>query len=108
MVDSQTGNNSVTYNSALYILNCTNVAIRNITVQRSNGTGLSMYDTNGTVLIADSHFQENYIRASKVNSSSGVGTGDGGGGIHIESTHCSPGRVSAQCHHTNLSNQNSS
>jgi len=65
MVDSQTGNNSVTYNSALYILNCTNVAIRNITVQRSNGTGLSMYDTNGTVLIADSHFQENYIRASK-------------------------------------------
>ena len=108
MVDSQTGNNSVTYNSALYILNCTNVAIRNITVQRSNGTGLSMFDTNGTVLIADSHFQENYIRASKVNSSSGGGTGDGGGGIHIEFTHCSPGRVSAQCHHNNLSNQNSS
>lgn len=103
MVDSQKGNISVTYNSAVYILNCTDVAIRNIIVQKSNGTGLSIFDTNGTVLIEDSHFLENYVRASKVNSGGG-----GGGGIHIEFTHCSPGRVSAQCHHEDISNRNSS
>ena len=68
---------------AVYILNCTDVAIINVTIQSSNGTGLSMYDTNGMVDIANCSFTNNTLEPSEL----------GGGGIHVEFTICSPGIV---------------
>ena len=77
---NQTENVSV----AVYILNCTGVAIHDVDILSSNGRGLSIYDTNETVDITNCVFSDNYV----YNSSK-----TGGGGLYIEFTFCSPGIV---------------
>lgn len=71
--------------SALFIQNCTNVSISNMNFFNNNGTGILIYDTNGTVNINDSFFIGNKLKVK----------GDkyfaGGGGIYIEFTNCTPG-----------------
>ena len=67
---------------AVYLLNCTDVTIDSVDVISSNGTGLSLYDTNGTVSIEYCNFTDNNIHKVK-----------GGGGLHIEFTLCTPGQV---------------
>ena len=70
---------------AVYIVNCTDLAINNLNVSSSNGRGLSVYDTNGTVSITNCLFDGNHPNTS---------TQTGGGGLYIEFTFCSPGFVS--------------
>ena len=85
--------------SAVYILNCTDVTIQDITLNRSNGTGISMYDTNGKVSIENTKVEESFVR----------GTSDevfGGGGMHIEFTYCTPGTININCTHSKGRNQN--
>ena len=69
-------------NVAVYILNCTDVTIYCVDILSSNGTGLSLYDTNGVVNITHSNFIKNRV----FNQS-------GGGGVHIEFTICTPGTL---------------
>ena len=66
---------------AVYVLNCTNVSISGVTIRSSNGTGLSVYDTNGVVDIMHC----NFINNSVLNHNT-----SGGGGLYIEFTVCSP------------------
>ena len=77
---------STSYNQdlsvAVYILSCTNLLINATNIVYSNGTGLSIYDTNGVVDIMHCNFTNN--RVVGLNSS-------GGGGVHIEFTLCTPG-----------------
>ena len=80
--------------SALYILNCTDVNISNSVVYGSNGTGISMYDTNGKVYIENTDVVESFVRTSRPDLASG------GGGMHIEFTYCTPGIVSNTCTRT--------
>ena len=82
-VDHHTANETEHLNVTIYILNCTDVNISHVEIQDSHGTGLSMYDTNGTVDIAYCNFSNNSVSDSD----------EGGGGIHIEFTICSPGIV---------------
>ena len=70
---------------AVYILNCTGMDIHDVNITSSNGRGLVIYDTNGSVSIKNCVFSDN--RGNK--SFKG-----GGGGLHIEFTFCSPGFVS--------------
>ena len=72
-------------NVAVYILNCTNVTIHRVDILSSNGTGLSLYDTNGTVNITESNFIKNRVSSQTLQS--------GGGGMYIEFTICTPGIV---------------
>ena len=95
--DPETNNSTLIVNSALYILNCTNVHVFNVTISSSNGTGISLYDTNGTVHIENSHFLDNYLAET--------GSEFGGGAIHIEYTYCSPGIVNTKCMHIHKWNQ---
>ena len=81
-VDPQT-NETEPLSVAVYILNCTDVTIMNVTIQSSHGTGLSMYDTNGRVDITHCNFSNNTVEPSEL----------GGGGVHVEFTICSPGRA---------------
>ena len=68
--------------SALFIQNSTNISLDNITIFESDGIGLLVYDTNGSVNITKSSFIDNRIK---------LNTGSGGGGVHIEFTNCAPG-----------------
>ena len=74
--------------SAIYILNCTDVNISNSVLSMSNGTGISIYDTNGQVVIESTDILKSFVR----NASSDFLVG--GGGLFIEFTKCTPGVVS--------------
>lgn len=66
---------------AVFVLKCTNVYLCNVVIDSSSGTGLSLYDTNGTVTIDHCNFTNNGIMNESDIS---------GGGVHIEFT-CRPG-----------------
>ena len=70
---------------AVYILNCTNISIDRVNIRSSNGTGVSLYDTGGTVEITDCQFTANRLEHGEESL--------GGGGVHIEFTLCPPGHV---------------
>ena len=69
------------YHVTLYFLFCNNVEMTNIVVQKSNGTGITLYNTVGSVML--SHLQL-YDNAPKNYTF-------GGGGLQIEFSFCIPG-----------------
>ena len=71
--------------STIYIVESTNIHINSSSFFRSVGRGLSMYAVNGLIVIERTDFVENMVPMNEQNKLSG------GGGIHIEFTHCSPG-----------------
>ena len=73
--------------STLYIQNSTNLLVSNVNISNSNGTGLSIVDTNGTINIINSFFGNNRVTVP-VELSTIL---SGGGGIYIEYTECAPG-----------------
>ena len=80
----------ITVRSALFIQNSTNISLNNIKISESNGIGLLVYDTNGSVSITKSSFMNNNLNLSEQRKFF-----TGGGGIYIEFTECTPGTV--QC-----------
>ena len=72
--------------SALFIQNSTNISLNNITITKSNGIGLLIYDTNGFINIAKSSFMNNSLNSSEQSKFL-----TGGGGVYIEFTRCTPG-----------------
>ena len=72
--------------SALYIQNSTNVSLDHVTISKSNGIGLLIYDTNGYINITESSFINNILNLSEQKKFF-----SGGGGIYIEFTECPPG-----------------
>ena len=95
-VDPQKPNETERLSVAVYLLNCTDVTIWRVDIQSSNGTGLSLYDTNGLVTIEFSNFTNNSAVQSEV----------GGGGLRIEFTLCSPG-IAGVCLDHHRQNHNS-
>ena len=89
-VSTSTSSNNgefVTHLSALYIQNSTNLLVSSVNISNSNGTGLSIIDTNGTINIINSFFNGNRIAIPAERSN----VLSGGGGIYIEYTECAPG-----------------
>ena len=74
----------VKFQVSVYMLYCEDVLIDNVTIASSNGTGLTLYNTVGTVTIRYCAFKYNGLSLDK----SGAG---GGGGLQIEFTDCTPG-----------------
>ena len=72
--------------SALYVQNSTNIALYNMSISNSNGIGLLIYDTNGTVNITNTFFIGNKLNVAEQNKSF-----TGGGGVYVQFTECSPG-----------------
>ena len=89
---------STTYKSivSLFFNLCEIVSMRDVTVTNTlNGTGVTMYDTNGLVQITDSEFSHNQLDYKAGPSY------PGGGGFYIEFTYCSIGQY--QCEETKQS-----
>ena len=68
---------------SVYMLYCEDVLIDNVAIESSNGTGLTLYNTVGTVTIRYCAFKYNGVSLDK--------SGTGGGGLQIEFTDCIPG-----------------
>ena len=74
-----------TFRSAVYILNSTNVTIESTTFINSRGVGLALFDVNGFVTVLDSSFSGNSVPEKERDIY------NGGGGLYIEHTYCTPG-----------------
>ena len=81
----ETGDSTVLFRSSIYILNCTDVNVINISVTHSKGNGMAFFDTNGIVNVENSTFEWNRVPESEVL------TYPGGGGVYVEFTYCTPG-----------------
>ena len=75
--------------TTLYLLNCSDVNIINITIYKGHGTGAAFFDTVGNVKITNCTLENNWVRDSHY---------PGGGGLYIEFTNCTPGSL-WNCHH---------
>ena len=95
--------NFIIFRSALFIQNSTNVFLNYINISDSDGIGLSFYDTNGIVTIANSFLIHNIFTLEENQTTEVVG---GGGGIYIEFTRCSPGQTTCD-HNSNVHNSHS-
>ena len=76
----------ITFRSALFIQNSTNVTIDHVNMFSNNGIGVLIVDTNGVVCVSSCTFVGNTI-----NKEEQVLNFTGGGGMSIEFTECSPG-----------------
>ncbi len=74
-------NTALFLNSALYILNCIHLNIRYVVLTHSNGTGLSVHNTNGVVTIENCALHTNSMKHPLT---------AGGGGLNIKFTSCTP------------------
>ena len=75
----------VLFRSGMYILNSTNVTFESVGFINNRGVGLALFDVNGSVSILESNFSGNAVPKNECN------TYNGGGGLYIEHTYCTPG-----------------
>ena len=69
--------------SAIYFNSCSNITLEGVQIQKSNGMGMTMYNTGGTNLFLSNEFINNRIQPNDSTL--------GGGGVVIETSHCAPG-----------------
>ena len=84
---------TLTSKAALLFQYCINVSLKSVVVKNSDGVGVQMYNTKGTVNILYSTFTENKIKEPNITS--------GGGGVYIEFSLCDPGTNGNRCISTN-------
>ena len=79
-----TENYTLKFRCGVYFLDCSDVIMYDVIVIHGPGTGVMMYDTLGTVTIANSQFIRNRVPTDD------VGKVPGGGGVYIEFSYCKP------------------
>ena len=72
---------------AVYVINTTNATFEFINIIDSSGIGLALFDVDGYVSISDSNFTGNSVPKEERLIQ------NGGGGLYIEFTYCTPGLV---------------
>ena len=90
---------TVRFPSALYFLNSTDVSITGTNITSSNGTGVTLFDTSGDILLENVYFSNNQIPDDLQDI-------PGGGGLYIELTSCTPGRVNDCAFNPHVRNNN--
>ena len=81
---NETNNFTFKFRCGVYFLDCSDVTMYDVIVTDGPGTGVMMYDTLGTVTIANSQFIRNRVPTDDVNQV------PGGGGVYIEFLYCKP------------------
>ena len=75
------------FRAALYILNTTNVTVDSLNVTDNRGVGVALYNVNGHVSLENTVFVRNVVPKEERLIY------NGGGGLYIEHTYCTPGLV---------------
>ena len=81
---NDTENYTLKFRCGVYFLNCSDIIMYDVIVTDGPGTGVMMYDTLGTVTIANSQFIRNRVPIDDVDKV------PGGGGVYIEFSYCKP------------------
>ena len=79
-----TKNFTFKFRCGVYFLDSSDIIMYDVIVTDGPGTGVMMYDTLGTVTIANSQFIRNRVPTDDVDNV------PGGGGVYIEFSHCKP------------------
>ena len=87
---SEYRNETMNFLSAVYFEACTNVELLKVAVERSQGVGVTVYNTNGTIRVLYSEFRSNKVPGWLPDF-------PGGGGMYIEFSVCVPGSLSDSC-----------
>ena len=98
-LNTTTWNTTVSARRALYLDGCIDATFVSVHIVQSNGNGLTLYDTTGTVNISDCTFVLNKVAQWE------EGLYPGGGGMYVEFTYCSPGH--SYCNQSTKDNNNS-
>ena len=68
--------------AGLYFLSCENLAMSSVTVAKTHGIGMVIYNTSGENTFDNCYFEDNHVKE---------GDFPGGGGVAIEFVYCIPG-----------------
>ena len=79
-----TENYTLKFRCGVYFLDCSDIILYDVIITDGPGTGVMMYDTLGTVTIANSQLIHNRVPTDD------VGKVPGGGGVYIEFSYCKP------------------
>ena len=88
---------SLSLSTALYFTYCRNVQIVNVMIEKSNSTGVVMYNTYRSLLVKGSYFNYNGDQDNSLPSN---------GGFYSEFVYCDPGKVDENCVHQKNSHAN--
>ena len=100
-----TKDTTLIFKCSVYLLNCSDITMRNVHLKDSDGTGLAIFDGNGNVLIENCTFENNRVLSGNTTTK----VLPGGGGLYIEFTYCTPGLTKQICNgRVNERTQNSS
>ena len=75
------------FSAAVYVLNSTDVNVVSSAFVNNRGVGLVLYDTNRYVSVQNSNFTNTFVPGDEQLIY------NGGGGLYIEHTYCTPGLV---------------
>ena len=90
------------FRSAVYILNSTDITLESVTISYTNGLGLALIDTGGSVVIRKSVFANNSVNKNETEVIAG------GGGVYVEFTYCLPSQYGTEECDRHLSTNGSS
>ena len=83
VTESSYTNQTIPYHAGIYISFCINVILRKVSLYKSKGIGLVLYDTVGSVTVSECIFSDS-VQYEHYNLG-------GGGGMSIEFSYCIPG-----------------
>ena len=92
-VDMYTANKSstITFRSAMYAFKSTTLRLESLTINYTDGVGLTLFDVDGIIEVLNCTFAHNRININDTEIY------PGGGGVYLEFTYCPPGQYSDMC-----------
>ena len=89
-VDIANNDSLLLFRSAVYIFNSTDITLESVTISYTNGLGLALIDTGGSVVIRKSVFANNSVNRNETKVIAG------GGGVYVEFTYCLPSQYGTE------------
>ena len=98
-VDTTNRSSTITFQSAMYVYQSTTIKLESLSINYTDGAGLTLFDIDGILEVTDCTFAHNRISMNNTN------VYPGGGGVYLEFTYCPPGQHGDKCdRHTNITN----
>ena len=80
------------FRCTVYILNSTGITLESVTISHTNGLGLALIDTSGSVVVRNCTFSNNNFNKNETEVIAG------GGGVYVEFTYCLPSQYVGDRH----------
>ena len=89
--DTTNRSSTLTFRSAMYVFKSTTLKLESLTINYTDGVGLTLFNTDGIVEVINCIFAHNRINMNDTDVC------PGGGGVYLEFTYCPPGQLGDTC-----------